>query len=98
MENKIIHFDSPGIFFENNEAQPFIKICNNSNGNILIFPTPMAALQDFVKKHYCGEFIASEMLKKPAKNYIVAWSQLPKVWKRGSGYYVSAMIFVKPND
>ena len=79
--------DLTHLYYKNKENQPWIKICNNSNGeNILLFPTPESAMKDFIKKDYINNY---------AKGEEIIFKELPKVIEKYGSYYVSCQLFVK---
>lgn len=75
------------LYYEGKESQPWIKICNNSNGeNILLFPTPREAMEDFLDKNYVNNY---------ALGGKVIYKELPRVIENHGSYYVSCQLFAK---
>lgn len=79
--------DLTHLYYEGKENQLWIKICNNSNGeDILLFPTPRDAMEDFIKEDYVNNYaVGNEVIYK----------ELPRVFEKHGYYYVSCQLFVK---
>jgi len=79
--------DLTHIYYEGKEDQPWIKLCNNSNGSdILLFPDPIQAMEDFLDKNYLHNY---------ALGAEIIYRKLPHVIEVDGSYYVSCQIFVK---
>ena len=79
--------DLTHIYYEGKEDQPWVTICNNSDGsNILLFPTPHEAMEDFLDKNYINNYALGKK---------IVYRELPRVKEKYGSYYVSCQLFVK---